>query len=234
MQGALMAILSLSIYGSRSRGDHSESSDVDLFAITNEKYYKMVVNGITNIACYPKSLAVQRAGEGDLFMLHLCEEAKELYHSDYSLSQLKDEFRYKNSYSHEITCASHLAWYLIDFNSGVRNALLINKRIAWCVRTILIAKSAETRNPVFSTNGLVEYSGMQNVYNLIDLKDSHEFNLNSVTLLKDFLKSNGLKRPSVTIKSTKSYQDLFLMTNNIMGIKTLEAIDRDGSLCGYI
>jgi len=228
-----MAILSLSIYGSRSRGDHSESSDIDLFAITNEEHYKMVVNGVTNIACYPKDLAVQRANEGDLFMLHLCEEAKELYHSDFSLSQLKDEFNYKSSYSHEITCASDLAWYLIDFNKDARNLFLINKRIAWCVRTILIAKSAEGRKPVFSTKGLVAFSGVKEVYDLVSIKDSHEFNLKSAALLESFLKLMGLKRPTMIIKNTKSYQDLFLMTNNIMGIKTLEAIDRDGSLCGY-
>ncbi|MFM5274076.1 nucleotidyltransferase domain-containing protein [Aeromonas caviae] len=229
-----MAILSLSIYGSRSRGDYSESSDIDLFAITDNDHYKMVVNGITNMACYPTSLALQRASEGDLFILHLCKEAKEIYHSEFSLNQLKDAFKYKDSYSHEIMCASDLAWYLIDFNNEVRNPLLINKRIAWCVRTIIIAKSAESRQPVFSTKGLIKFSRMPDVYKLISLKDSVNFNKNCVSLLEIFLKSMGLNRPSTIIDNTQSYYDLFNMTNNTMGIKTFERLESESLFTGYI
>ncbi|HGY1009366.1 TPA: nucleotidyltransferase domain-containing protein [Aeromonas salmonicida] len=229
-----MAILSLSIYGSRSRGDYSESSDIDLFAITDNDHYKMIVNGITNMACYPTSLALQRASEGDLFILHLCKEAKEIYHSEFSLNQLKEAFKYKDSYNHEIMCASDLAWYLIDFNNEIRNPLLINKRIAWCVRTIIIAKSAESRKPVFSTKELIEFSKIPDVYKLISLKDSIYFNKDNVSLLEAFLKSMKLNRPSSTIKSSQSYYDLFNRNKNTIGIKTFEALENERLFCGYI
>ncbi|EME5082797.1 nucleotidyltransferase domain-containing protein [Klebsiella aerogenes] len=229
-----MAILSLSIYGSRARGDYSKSSDIDLFAVTDGNHYKMVVEGVTNMACYPKYLALQRANEGDLFMLHLCEEAKELYQSDFSLSQLKDEFKYKNNYSHEIICASDLAWCLIDFNFKIRNLVLINKRIAWCVRTILIAKSAEERNPVFSIKNLVEFSGIKEVEKLINLKDCSEFNRDSVVLLKQFLELMRLDRPVAILKNNSSYHEVFTKKNNVMGIKTLESLENDNFSLGYI
>ncbi|HDZ8857654.1 TPA: nucleotidyltransferase domain-containing protein [Aeromonas dhakensis] len=228
-----MAILSLSIYGSRSRGDHSESSDIDLFAITDEDHYKMVVNGITNMACYPTFLALQRANEGDLFILHLCEEAKELYHSEISLKQLKEAFKYKDNYCHEIMCASDLAWYLIDFKNEIRNPLLINKRIAWCVRTIIIAKSAERRKPVFSTKGLIEFSRIPEVYKLISLKDSISLNKDCISLLEGFLMSMGLNRPSAIINKNKSYYELFNITNNTMGIKTFESLENESLFSSY-
>ena len=63
-----MAILSLALYGSRARGDFNNFSDIDLFAVTNEDHYKMIVDGSSNLACYPEKLALQRADSGDLFI----------------------------------------------------------------------------------------------------------------------------------------------------------------------
>lgn len=228
-----MAILSLAIYGSRARGDYNESSDVDLFAITDEEKYKMVVEGINNLACYPESLAMQRARDGDLFILHICEESKEIYRSGFEMNDLKSAFRYKNNYNHEKICAAELAWFLIDLRSEFSNSLLVNKRVAWCVRTILIALAAEIKKPVFSRESLVKFSGNESVDNLIALKDSSVLNRIMFEELEEFLLKLNFFRPELSDISLSSYRRRFIKTENAMGLKTAMSLSSDLAAFGY-
>ncbi|MBL0868685.1 nucleotidyltransferase domain-containing protein [Pectobacterium carotovorum] len=228
-----MAILTLTIYGSRSRGDYTNSSDIDLFAITDEDHYKMVIEGKTNLACYPKGLAEQRAMNGDLFILHICREAKEIYGDGFYLNYLKNIFKYKPNYHHEKNNAAELAWSLIDLSSKFRNVLLLNRRIAWCVRTILIASAAESREPIFSKESLVEYSGSKLVDGLISLKDSSVFNRTCMSELERLLISLGFYRPTLPSVNLNTYRDRFLVTDNEMGLKTLMSLATDDTSLGY-
>jgi len=228
-----MAILTLAIYGSRSRGDYTNSSDIDLFAITDEEYYKMVVDGKTNLACYPMGLAEQRAINGDLFILHICSEAKEIYGDGFYLMQLRNSFKYKKNYNHVKINAADLAWFLIDLSPKIRNTLLLNKRIAWCVRTILIASAAESRKSIFSKKGLVDYSGHQFVDNLISSKDLPVYNRTLIHNLEDFLISLGFYRPILSTISMDSYRELFFIKGNEMGLKTLMSLATDDTSLEY-
>ena len=228
-----MAILTLTIYGSRARGDYTNSSDIDLFAITDEDHYRMVIEDRTNLACYPKDLAEQRAMNGDLFILHICSEAKEIYGDGFHFNFLKNAFKYKPNYYHEKSNAAELAWFLIDLSSKFRNVLLLNRRIAWCVRTILIASAAERRMPIFSKKSLIEYSGNNLVDELISLKESSTFNRNRISELESFLISLGFYRPNLPSISLNSYRDRFLVTNNEMGLKTLMSLSVDDACLGY-
>ncbi|EKB67626.1 TPA: nucleotidyltransferase domain-containing protein [Klebsiella pneumoniae] len=228
-----MAILTLTIYGSRARGDYTDSSDIDLFAITDEDHYRMIIEGKTNLACYPKDLAEQRAMNGDLFILHICNEAKEIYGGGFYFNCLKNAFKYKPNYYQEKNNAAELAWSLIDLSSKFDNVLLLNRRIAWCVRTILIASAAESHEPIFSKESLVEYSGNKLVDKLISLKDSSIFNRASMSELEMFLISLGFYRPILPNVSLNTYRDRFLVTNNEMGLKTLMSLSIDNTLLGY-
>ena len=229
-----MAILALALYGSRARGDNSEQSDVDLFAITDDDKYRMMVNGKTNVACYPLPLALERAAEGDLFILHICSESKELYESLGELNELKSTFRYKENYFLEVSQASDLAWFLVDSGPDFRNFTLLNKRIAWCVRTILIAKSAQMRIPFFAASKLVEFSGMPDTAILIDGKNSNSFRPELIEKLIIFLNAIGAPRPNANKdKALTDYFNLFKVTSNSMGLKTLRAIQGDTSAENY-
>ncbi|MFE8147193.1 nucleotidyltransferase domain-containing protein [Brenneria goodwinii] len=228
-----MAILTLTIYGSRARGDYTNSSDIDLFAITDEDHYRMVIEGETNLACYPKDLAEQRAMNGDLFILHICSEAKEIYGDGFYFNCLKNSFKYKLNYHQEKCNAAELAWSLIDLSSKFRNVLLLNRRIAWCVRTILIASAAESREPIFSKESLVEYSGNKLVDELITLKDSSIFNRACINELENFLLSLGFYRPTLPNISLNTYRDRFVVTNNEMGLKTLMSLSMENTFPGY-
>jgi len=223
-----MAILALALYGSRARGDSNEHSDIDFFAITDDRDYKMLVTGNTNVACYPTDLAIARAKDGDLFLLHICLEAKEIYSTNSEISNLRETFQYKESYDREISMASDLAWFLVDSGASFRNSVLLNKRIAWCVRTILIAKSAEARSAVFSSRELAIFSGSARTATLIQGKNETSFLPLLTKELALFLQSFGKPKPKITSENDfNGYARLFEDTENIMGLKTLQLVHAD-------
>ena len=149
-----MAITSMALYGSRARNDNTSDSDTDLFAITNDDRYQMVFHGTTNIACYPRSLAMSRAEGGDLFFLHIVREAVVMYDPDSSFEKMQSAFKLRDSYKDDILNAAELGIALLINIANFKNYFYINKRLVWCLRTILIALSAERGNPVFSAKEL--------------------------------------------------------------------------------
>lgn len=229
-----MAILALALYGSSARGDNNELSDVDLFAITDDDEYRMLVDGKINMACYPLPLALERAKDGDLFILHICTEAKEIYAFSGEFQQLKTTYCYKETYSREIAHASDLAWFLVDTGSHFRNFTLLNKRIAWCVRTILIAKSAEIKTPCFAASDLSTFSGTPHTALLIDGKNSVIFRPELLEYLVVFLNIHASARPVIKgDKMLNEYSLLFKSSGNSMGLKTLLSIQGDAAAENY-
>lgn len=228
-----MAILSLAIYGSRARGDYNDLSDIDLFAITDEEHYRMSVEGNSNLACYPKELAIQRAKNGDLFILHICEESREIYSCGFGVSDIKLNFNYKGDYNYEKLCAADLAWFLIDFSGEFKDSTVFNKRIAWCVRTIFIACSAELRKPVFSRDALVNFSGDKVVDDLIKVKESKVMDLPLLKELQLLLIKLGFPKPFLKSSSVDNYHRRFIKTENAMGLKTIRFLARAETHFGY-
>lgn len=230
-----MSILALALYGSRAREDHSPDSDVDLFAVTDDSNYKMIVESNINMACYPRGLAMRRAQSGDLFLLHIIQEGKTLFDNLGELEHLRANFLFKDNYQNDIRLASDLAWFVLDMKSLFKNYTLINKRIAWCVRTILIAMSAESRRPVFSASKLCEFSGSEEVQLLIEKKDSNQQDSTSIGYLSNFLRKFGRQRPILSSTPTlQEYRTYFVDNKNVMGLKTLAAIDGISFSHGYI
>ncbi|WP_366919240.1 nucleotidyltransferase domain-containing protein [Burkholderia seminalis] len=229
-----MSILALALYGSRARADQNPDSDVDLFAITSETDYKMIVRNNINIACYPRDLAHTRAENGDLYMLHIVREAKDLFDYTGELSKLRDKFKYKSNYELEIQLASDLAWFILDTEKTFRNYTLFNRRIAWCVRTILIALSAEARAPVFSARQLGELAGSLETVALIENKDSEQYDPITAKHLNNFLITFGRSRPLLTEPTTlDGYAAHFSRSNNVMGTKTISALRVNSTGNGY-
>lgn len=186
-----MNIKSLAIYGSTARGERSSNSDVDCFAIYDESYYKMVVKGSVNIAFYPVSLAEKIMKEGSIFALHINKEAVP-YFNEQLFSEVVSLFQYKAHYNYEIDTASKLLQFILKYEKKIKNKSLMNKRISWCVRTILISMSAMKREPifskdklsqVFSNNLILEKELMQ----LIALKSSHVSEKKDLELVGKFL-----------------------------------------------
>jgi predicted nucleotidyltransferase len=220
-----MTIESLALYGSRARRDEGADSDIDLFAISGELEYQMIVSGNTNIASYPRALAFKRASDGDLFMLHIVKESLTLYDPSRQMEELKHAFVFKNNYDLDIRYAADIAWLLIDHGKSTDNFTFLNRRIAWCVRTILIARAANEHRAIFSAKGLSEFSKSSVALKLIKAKNLDNFRLESLKELDLFLKSFKLdrvfeqKRPSL-----EDYLEFFEESKNVMGLKTLSLL----------
>ncbi|MCQ3024738.1 nucleotidyltransferase domain-containing protein [Pseudomonas tremae] len=228
-----MAILSLVVYGSRAREDHSVDSDTDLFAITDDERYEMIVEGSTNIACYPLAQAINRAEGGDLFFMHITLEAKAIYDPSGAFDKVRKSFVKKENYSSEISNASELGFALVAHAKNIQDYYLLNKRLAWCLRTILIARSAERGCPTFSKEGLSEIFQDRDLIDLIALKDCEGFSARAYPLFYSSFIKYGC-RPNINMPS--DFSDLmvyFLEHGNMMGLKTARLLNSDVEFDGY-
>ncbi|MBK3471735.1 nucleotidyltransferase domain-containing protein [Pseudomonas carnis] len=222
-----MPIISLSVYGSRAREDHSDESDTDLFAITDDEQYAMIIEGSTNIACYPLDQAISRAEGGDLFFLHITTEGKPIYDPTGVFPKIQKHFCKKPNYSTEINNASDLGYALIAHSEHINNYYLLNKRLAWCLRTILIAKSAEMNRPTFSKEGLSRLFDDKTLINLISLKDCQSFASKAYPLFRSAFITYGAPPKKDLPNDTNALADYFLKSENTMGVKTARLLNRD-------
>ncbi|PAW49523.1 nucleotidyltransferase [Pseudomonas moraviensis] len=228
-----MAILSLVVYGSRAREDYSVDSDTDLFAITDDERYEMIVEGTTNIACYPMAQAISRAEGGDLFFMHITLEAKAIYDPSGAFDKVRKSFAKKENYTSEISNASELGFALVAHAKNIQDYYLLNKRLAWCLRTILIARSAERGCPTFSKEGLSEFFHDRDLIDLIALKDCEIFSAKSYPLFYSAFIKYGC---SPNIQMPSDFSDLmayFLEHDNMMGLKTARLLSNDVEFNGY-
>lgn len=166
-------LLSLVLFGSRARGDHHSRSDFDLLGIVEGGGIRGEVGRHgTSFYCYPLDLLRKRSEGGDLFLLHLTSEGVVLHDTANIFSLVRESFRYKVSYEVEIRQGSAVVWYLCE-RPGLLTDRSMVRRFIWGVRTILIARSAEKRSPVFSSAALAEFSRCQELKSIIDDRFSY-------------------------------------------------------------
>jgi len=163
-----MSIVGLALYGSRAREDHDEDSDVDLLAVTTAGVPRATAaHDHIAIASYPCDEVIGSARRGDLFALHIVTEAKVLYEAWPVFEEMQRAFTYRADYGREVKVASDVGWFLLRYRSRFSDGRLFNEKIAWCTRTILIARAAGARRPAFSAAGLARFSGSPRVAALI-------------------------------------------------------------------
>lgn len=217
-----MTVLAVCLFGSQARGDQDESSDVDLLLITSERQPRHSSMGTVSLSMYPIDDLIERAAAGDLFLCHLANEARPMYDPEGNLPRIKAAFQYRDSYDHEVGQASALGWLLGRFADKLPNPRLSNRRIAWCVRTILIAKSAECRTPLFAPAKLAAFSEDLRVLKLIQQKSAEGGPDQALlTQLREFLHRWGTPDPVPAANSAAAYETFFLSTHNEVGRKTL-------------
>lgn len=213
-----MAILALALYGSRARGDNHGSSDVDLLLVTDDERPGHSQKGSISMSSYSLRALNERASEGDLFLYHLVFEGRPLYDPDNHFSGLRSAFRLKRSYATEIQKAVDLGWFIVGFGNSIPNRPLLSRRITWVVRTILIAKAAETGRPIFSREELLNSAPGQETRRLIAQKDSREPEPRSGRDLEWFLLKYG-RPPSVSTKVIRDeYIEMFKETKNVVAL----------------
>lgn len=220
-----MSLSTLILYGSRARQDNSASSDVDLFAIGNEDDYRMVVASKVNLAVYSRETALQMTSSGDLFMLHIVREGRPIYDERLLFRDLVASFKFKSTYGRDIYNAIELGWALIALANTTKNWALLNKRIAWCVRTVVIAQAADERKAIFSARELAEYSRHKTVELLIENKENSSRPRKSLEMFEDFLRRHSPEPPSKIAQQSLPYLlQRFRANGNAVGEKTIRAL----------
>jgi len=218
-----MTISAMFLFGSHARGDEDIYSDTDLLLISHDDRPQHVQKGHLSTSIYPLDDLLRRAQQGDLFVCHIVREAKAIYDPTNQLDLLRDHFILRASYAPEITQASDLGWFIVDYGHEARFQSLLNRRIAWCVRTILIAKSAEQKRPVFSAAELAAFAASSDVLRLIKNKETDRADPNALSMLGNFLLSFGKARFQRNVTSYGAYVKHFSETRNSVALSLIKA-----------
>ena len=211
-------MIGIALFGSRARGDHSESSDVDLLLWTQEGPPEHFKQGMLSLSFYSRSELLERAASGDLFVSHLAHEAVPVWDPGGLLGELRAAFRLKPSYHEIIRSAEDLGYYLL-LNTPLVEPSLLNKRIAWVVRTILIARMIERSSLTFAPIKLLQGLGAYEVYPLLMAKDDDDVDPVRLDIFKGFLEQWGVRRKPPC--AAAEYEELFRATGNSFGLKTM-------------
>lgn len=216
-----MAIAATLLFGSLARADHSAGSDTDLLMINLEDEKRHFSVGHLSLFIYPWRQLEEDARSGDLFTCHLVEEAKPLVDPDDYLPRLQRAFQFRRSYQEDVERASDLGWYLVRFGDMLNSALLA-KRALWCIRTILIAHSAERRAPVFAPRQLARQTSSMPARELLYARH-HQRDQNSVReALRAFLETELPSASSLADVDESVFLSRFATTSNKVALHTLK------------
>ncbi|WP_375157924.1 nucleotidyltransferase family protein [Bradyrhizobium sp. RDT46] len=214
-----MPIWSMALFGSRARGDDEPNSDIDLLFITDEAKPRLINSNRMSCSFYPSSHLFSKAEEGDLFVLHLVREAKIFYDEKGDFDDMSKAFRFKESYAPTIEQASSLGSFILEHREAFDDASLANKRIAWCVRTILIARAADVGRAIFAARALAEFAGEAIVEELIQNKAAPLLSPAMLLNFRKFLNRWG-QSDIAEASSIKAYLQHFRRTGNAVGLRT--------------
>jgi hypothetical protein len=214
------SVIGIALFGSRARADHSESSDVDLLLWTSDGQPQHFKQGMLSLSCYSRSDLLERASAGDLFASHLAHEALAVWDPHGLLVELRAAFRPKPSYEGIIRNAEDLGYYLI-LNTQLIEPSLLNRRIAWVVRTILIARMIERSKLTFAPAELMQGLGAHDVLPLLAAKHTDDVDPARLDLFAGFLKRWGVRRHPPC--AAADYEELFRATGNSFGLKTMKS-----------
>uniref|UniRef100_UPI003CDF86E0 HalB n=1 Tax=Rhodobacteraceae bacterium QY30 TaxID=2033435 RepID=UPI003CDF86E0 len=218
------SIEALMLFGSAARGESDKNSAVALLAVTSGVRPFSKKTEQTELQFLNPEELLRSASDGDLFAIHLAFEGKIIFDTTGVFTRFKERLVIRKDYGREIKWGNDLAWYLLDFGMNAENTTLVNKRIAWCVRTIAIARLVESGKIIFSPRALAKEFPRKHVSDLIGLRRSDEDSQTRKRRLAGFLDSIDSSRPSVS--SEQEYVSHFERTENRVGLQTLHGLKK--------
>ncbi|MCB8884017.1 nucleotidyltransferase domain-containing protein [Acidisoma cellulosilytica] len=208
------------LFGSRARGDNERNSDTDILLIAPPGRPQHCSFGQLSMFFYPWSKLLADASNGELFVCHLTREAKPIYDPEGRLDRLRASFKLRTSYSHDINRASDLGWFL-ERHADALAAAVVARRIVWCVRTILIARTAERGVPVFSPTELAETTSSNPGREILLARHQHRADAPMRCHFSQFLTEEGCLPPLAREADPTDYKDYFRRTKNEVAISTI-------------
>jgi len=178
---------------------------------------------------YPWAQLKTKAQQGDLFVCHIVREAKPLFDPKKRLLELRDHFVLQSNYSREIGRATDLGWFLIRHGSELNSALLV-KRIIWCVRTILIARSAEEKEPTFSPLALANRSNSTFARELLLERHNRHAGASILNNFRRFLVKETTFDPFHSQADRAEFMKRFQSTSNDVALQTILQSDKRQSI----
>ncbi|WP_225768531.1 nucleotidyltransferase domain-containing protein [Inquilinus sp. Marseille-Q2685] len=218
-----MMLVAAFLFGSRARCDHKASSDIDILIVTKESSHDHANFGNLSITIISHSDLEVQAKRGDLFVWHIVAEATPLYDPNDYLPDLRSKFILRSDYDDVVSHASELAWYLIRFGKRLGDERLANRRVAWCIRTILIARSAERGLPAFSASALAAFAGDAEIASVINRKGDRWLARETLEGLKYFIEKFGRPEPLPWPCPESKYIAMFVDHGNKVALGTLRS-----------
>lgn len=162
------------LFGSTARGDNDEKSDVDILILKDFGYPESIKKDCVEIQVHTKLTMLKKARDGDLFAMHIAIDGVVLSDPSHFFTLFKEACRFKKSYHNERREAYILGGFLLRSWRNFKSVSFLNKRIAWCVRSILISRAADEGRLIFSPAGLREYAKPFDIEPLLRLRRSEE------------------------------------------------------------
>lgn len=189
----------LILFGSHARGDIDQNSDLDLLGVDNSNQHKTVSINKVNLSLYSYEHLVNMAKNGDPFVFHLINEGKCFFGKDI-FDLIKESFQYKADtlYLNDAKAACYLANKIYQNRDAIVTSKwwLANKRISWCIRTIIISLLMCKRRAVFSKHELAMYIAeqvkkinLEDAFLLVDAKSHKNKDTKILEILFDFISS---------------------------------------------
>lgn len=215
-----MTIAALLLYGSRARGDHDDDSDVDLLAIGASHHGGRPAGAIP---VYPLDHVLRRARSGDLFALHLVAEGRVVFEREPVFVKLQRAFCFRADYGPVIRQASDVGWFLVHHRDEVADEVRFNQRMAWCAHTMIAARAANERRPLFAARALARYAGSDAVSAVIGAKRDGTVDPTVVGRFREVLAAFGGPEP-VALPSLAAERDRFEVARNPAGRVAIRAM----------
>lgn len=222
------SVIGIALFGSRARADHNESSDIDLLLWTSDGSPVHFKQGLLSLSFYSRSDLLERAAAGDLFASHLAHEAVAVWDPRGLLEELRSAFRPKPSYVETVQKAEDIGYYLL-LNTPLIEPSLLNRRISWVVRTILIARMLEQSKLTFAPAELIQGLGAHDIFPLLAAKDDDVVDAARLMLFENFLMRYGVRKGPPA--AAGDYGELFRVTGNTFGLETIRAAE-EGTFSG--
>lgn len=219
-----MSVSAVLLFGSLARKDHARGSDTDLLLIAPGSRPRHLVAGHLSMFFYSWTKLKRDAGAGDLFVCHIVREAQPLFDPGGKLDLLRDLFRFRPTYADEIDRAADLGWYLARFGETL-DPKTVARRMVWCVRTILIARSAEAGTPVFAPQLLGQFAQAKAAHELLHARHQRRPDAMMRGLFRIFLRQETAETALRVDGTAEEFEAHFHATGNKIALETMRRLD---------
>ncbi|NCI51373.1 nucleotidyltransferase domain-containing protein [Sediminibacterium roseum] len=172
IQGAKHTNRALILYGSYSRGDFDQSSDIDVLEITERPQTPYSISNI-NYSPYSSQQLQKMADEGNLFVLHIIKEGQVISGDENILNEINKKFVYPDNYDFLRAQIIETAGLLDIGESGFSmNSRGYYGLLCYLLRSYIYSLAIDQRDISFSVKYLSKKFDNDDVATLFALKKS--------------------------------------------------------------